>query len=224
MPSVLRVEGIACSRGAARLLFGDVSFTLGPGEALVITGASGCGKSSLLEICAGLLTPSAGTVFWDERRLVDLRREELLMARRGVGYVFQTHALICNMTVFDNIALPLRYHGGDEQECRDRADDALEQHGLTSVAGVFPEVLSAAQLRQAALARALVVHPHMLFLDEPTAGFDAASERAVVDSIKRVRAARPMAVLVASTSDAVLRGVPGRVAQLGGGRLTGLAG
>jgi ABC-type methionine transport system ATPase subunit len=218
------VEGIACSRGAERLLFGDVSFTLGPGEALVVTGASGCGKSSLLEICAGLLAPSAGVAFWDQKRLVDLRREELLMARRGVGYVFQTHALICNMTVFDNIALPLRYHGGDEQECRDRADEALLQHGLTSVAGAFPEVLSVAQLRLAALARALVVRPHMLFLDEPTAGLDSASEGMVVDIINRARAARPMAVLVASNSDTVLRGVPGRAAQLGGGRLAELAG
>ena len=216
MPKTLRLHDVCLAYGESPPLFCGVSFSVGPGEGLVVSGPAGCGKSSLLEVCAGLVEPLDGAVLWDERDVAHLGPAEGTSARRTMGYMFQAHALISNMTVFDNIALPLLYHGEQEEECRLRVQDIVESCALQEVAGAFPEVLSLSQLKRAALARALASDPDLLLLDEPTAGLDAQAEVALIGVINAARARRPMAVVIASSSEVLRRSVAARHAYLDG--------
>jgi phospholipid/cholesterol/gamma-HCH transport system ATP-binding protein len=109
MPDTIAVEsGWFYSRGFP--LLRDVSFSVRRGEVLALTGRSGVGKSVLLEACAGILPLSRGRVLWDGCDIGACGRTELYRRREQMGFVFQVHALIANHTIFDNVALPLRYH------------------------------------------------------------------------------------------------------------------
>jgi phospholipid/cholesterol/gamma-HCH transport system ATP-binding protein len=166
----------------------NISFEIAEGGAIVICGRSGCGKSTLLEICAGLRTPEAGGVFWEARNIADFNHEEIISARQRIGFVFQKHALIHNFTIFDNIALPLRYHTAlSEKDIRIKVKRSMDELGLFNVDGKFPNQLSAGQSKSAALARALVLGPRVLFVDEPTAGIDPITQECIANVLNHFR-------------------------------------
>ena len=189
MPVSVRAEAIHWSGGGAFPLLRGVSFTVERGEILVIGGRSGSGRSTLLEICAGLVQPVGGYVMWDGVRLESMTRKKLLAARERIGFLFQQHALIANYSIFDNIALPLRTQGAlSEREVDMRVRSVMEEVALFGVERLFPESLSSGQLKSASLARALATDPEMLFLDEPLSGIDpqtAAGIRSVLISEQR---------------------------------------
>jgi ABC-type lipoprotein export system ATPase subunit len=140
---------------------------------VIIGGRSGSGKSTILELCAGLKKPLRGRVFLDGKDIAALTRKELLMVRQRIGYMFQQHALIANYSLFDNIALPLRITGKyTEREISVQVRAMLEEVALFGVDTSFPESLSIGQLKSASLARALITNPDILFLDEPVSGTD----------------------------------------------------
>jgi ABC-type transporter Mla maintaining outer membrane lipid asymmetry ATPase subunit MlaF len=223
MPDVIRVDNIACVRGDVELFCG-VSFGVGRGSSLIISGPSGSGKSSLLEICAGLAQPAAGVVRWFGRPTSGLSRAEMLSFRKASGYVFQRHALISSMTVEQNIALPLRYHYGiDNHDVADRCKKQCAAFGIEPVARRRPEELSHAQSRLAALARALILEPDVLFLDEPTAGLDPVTANMVVRKIINYQKARAASVIMVCHTIHIIRQMRCPVAVLDGNtlRLTG---
>jgi len=220
MPSALRAVDLVWRSGASGdVVLDRVSLSVGPDEVLVVRGRSGSGRSVLMDMCAGLLSPQAGDVFWDDRSLAQLSPRRLREARQRLGCVFQTPALISNMTVFDNIALPLRAWGVPETECAMRVQDCLAEHRLRHGARAFPEDLSGAALRQAALARALVVEPSLLLLDEFTAGVDGDSEQELLEALSAYRMRRRVALVIASNSERVFRQSGGRVVTLVQGQL-----
>ena len=152
MPVELSLRRVVYTSGIQLLLRG-VTFTAWPGETLLICGRSGCGKSTLLELAAGLKRPDRGQIFWDGIDIARYSREELLIERRRIGYMFQQHALIANYSIFDNIALPLRVRGTmQEREIRSRVSSLMEETALFNVDHCFPEALSAGQLKSATLA------------------------------------------------------------------------
>ncbi|KMQ53029.1 ABC transporter, ATP-binding protein [Chitinispirillum alkaliphilum] len=154
-------------------LFRDVSFTVKPGDVVIISGRSGHGKSTLLELCAALRHPFSGRVLWNGKNIEEFSKREILLMRRSMGYVFQSHALISNHTVFDNIALPLRSVGGFPNSFIEReVKRYLREFGIEGIERVYPEVLSSGQLKAVAVARALISKPRILFLDEPLSGVD----------------------------------------------------
>ena len=172
MHAELTVRDVFYSPGRFPLLRG-INLTVEAGVIILISGRSGSGKSSLLEICAGLKRPDRGTIFWGTTDIARLSREELLVARQRIGYVFQQHALIANYSVFENIALPLRSKGTfSEYEIGVRVRTVMEEVALFGVEHHFPESLSGGQLRSASIARALVTDPDILFVDEPAGGQD----------------------------------------------------
>ncbi len=220
MPSALRTERLGwCSAADGAVVLEGAELAVGADEVLVVRGRSGSGRSVLLDLCAGLLRPDQGAVYWDSTPVHLLGPRPLAEARRKLGYVFQTPALISNMTVYDNIALPLRAWGVPEEECAIRVQDCLVEHRLQQAARAFPEDLPAATLRHAALARALVVEPGLLLLDELTAGVDGDSEQELLDVLGAYRARRRVAIVMASNSERVWRQTGGRVVTLAGGRL-----
>jgi len=182
-----------------RVLAQDVSFVINPGEALIIAGRSGCGKSMLLELCAGLGPSYSGEILWNDWSIRDMTRHDIMEARQKIGFVFQKNALIQNYPIAENIALPVRYHyDTPDEDVRCRVRELLGLFGLLDVAGHFPEALSAGQARCAALARALVLEPDMLFLDEPTGDVDPVTAGLIVRILKDLRARRKVTCLIIS--------------------------
>jgi phospholipid/cholesterol/gamma-HCH transport system ATP-binding protein len=143
------------------------------GETLAILGSSGSGKSVLLKHMNGLLSPERGSVQVEGREIAHLSEAELAPLRRHVGMVFQMAALFDSMTVFDNVAFPMRYwRTVPEAEISVRVRELLEVVGLGGTEGLYPAELSGGMRKRAGLARALALEPRILLYDEPTAGLD----------------------------------------------------
>jgi phospholipid/cholesterol/gamma-HCH transport system ATP-binding protein len=222
MTSAFRAQDLRCFIGGAPLLKG-VSFDLNPGEALIIAGRSGCGKSVLLELCAALRPIQTGSVFWEEKCVAELTREQLADARQRTGFVFQKHALIHNFTIFDNIALPLRYHTAmSEREIRIRVQGCMEDLGLFDVDRNFPNELSMGQAKSASLARALIMDPRIFFADELTAGVDPYTEECISNVLNHVRQEKKTAIVMICNEVRTMRSMRCPIKILDDGRLLGL--
>ena len=158
---------------AESVVVDDVSLQVAPGEFLALLGPSGCGKTTMLRMIAGFETPDSGhirmggQVFFDSTQGVLLRPE----ARR-LGMVFQSYALWPHMTVFANVAYPLKIAGVDKAEQERRVSEILEQTGLCAHAARYPRAMSGGQQQRVALARSLVTRPQLILLDEPLANLD----------------------------------------------------
>ncbi|WP_440347909.1 ABC transporter ATP-binding protein [Modestobacter versicolor] len=160
-----------------------VSLTVPAGAFLAVMGPSGSGKSTLMHVAAGLDTPTTGSILVDGREIAGLdetRRTEL--RRERIGFVFQAYNLVPSLTVADNITLPLRLAG----QAPDRAwlQELVERVGLTGRLDHRPAELSGGQQQRAAIARALVARPAVVFADEPTGALDLRSARAVLELLR----------------------------------------
>src|SRR5579859_5779026 len=145
----------------------DVSLEVLHGEFVTLLGQSGSGKSTLLRIIAGLTTPSAGKVFINDADVSNVPTQ-----RRGVGFVFQNYALFPHLTVFENIAYPLRIRGIAGDEIRRRVEQALHRVNLVGLGDRYATQLSGGQQQRVAVARALVYEPAVLLMDEPLGALD----------------------------------------------------
>lgn len=162
-----------------------VSFTIGDGEFVAIMGPSGCGKSTLLNILGLLDNPTAGSYRLDGKEVGNLRESERTEWRKGrIGFVFQSFNLIEEMTVRDNIMLPLNNLKLDKAEKRRRVDDALRRMGISHRAGHYPSQLSGGQQQRVAIARAIVGKPGLILADEPTGNLDSRNGAEVMDLLR----------------------------------------
>jgi len=167
-------------RGPLPVLF-DVSLTLGRGEAAAIMGPSGSGKSTLLYILGALEPPTTGTVTLDGGDPFRLAERELAAFRnRQIGFVFQDHLLLPQLTVLENVLVPTLVATGDDQ-ARKRALELIERVGLAGRLDHRPAELSGGERQRVALARALIRRPLLLLCDEPTGNLDRRSAVAVAD-------------------------------------------
>jgi putative ABC transport system ATP-binding protein len=155
------------------------------GEYVSIAGPSGCGKSTLLSILGLLDTPSDGEYNLDGKPVGDLRMSDRARIRnREVGFIFQSFNLIGDLTVFENVELPLTYRGMKSSERKKRVNDALERVGMAHRAKHLPSQLSGGQQQRVAVARAVVGEPLILLADEPTGNLDSANSEAVMDLMR----------------------------------------
>jgi phospholipid/cholesterol/gamma-HCH transport system ATP-binding protein len=169
---VIRVQGLHKRFGSQEVLRG-VDLDVATGEIMVIIGRSGGGKSVLLKHLIGLLRPDAGTVLVDSTEITRLRGGELERVRERYGVVFQGGALFDSMSVSDNVAFPLRERSRlGAAEIRTRVEEKLEQVGLSGMGHKNPAEISGGMRKRAAIARALVTEPEIVFFDEPTTGLD----------------------------------------------------
>jgi phospholipid/cholesterol/gamma-HCH transport system ATP-binding protein len=166
-----------------------ISLTLEKGTTLAVMGGSGSGKTVLLRTIDGLLAPDSGEVWLLGERIDGLREEQLLPLRRRAGYVFQGAALFDSVSVFENVAFPLREHARlGEGEITDRVHRFLSLVGLpSSIDDVLPGALSGGMRKRVGIARTLVVEPEVVFFDEPTAGLDPTNARLVAELINELK-------------------------------------
>ena len=179
---MLELKGIRKSMGGQEVLRG-VNLRVGPAERVVVIGRSGCGKSVMLRVIMGLLQPEAGEVFFEGKKLTGLSEEEWNPYRRKIGMLFQGAALFDSLSVFDNLAFPLREHGEkSEGVLREKVAEALKIVSLSGTEEKMPAELSGGMKKRAALARAIICRPDIMLYDEPTTGLDPI----VADSINRL--------------------------------------
>jgi len=174
-----------------------ITLAVEPGEFIALLGASGSGKSSLLNLIAGLDSPTSGSIVVGERNLAALSRDELAQYRRyTVGMVFQSFNLIPSMTVLENVELPLRFTEVERSKRGAMAKDALERVGLAGRIQHRPIELSGGEQQRVALARALINQPSVLLADEPTGNLDSRTGTEVMELIRRLNESLQMTVVL----------------------------
>ncbi|MPY90361.1 MAG: ATP-binding cassette domain-containing protein [Luteitalea sp.] len=159
-----------------------IQLEIQPGEYIAIAGPSGCGKSTMLSILGLLDTPTEGRYWLNARPVEDLSLSERARVRnREIGFIFQSFNLIGDLTVFENVELPLTYRGMRATERRQRTTEALERVGMAHRAKHLPSQLSGGQQQRVAVARAVVGQPLILLADEPTGNLDSKNGEMVMD-------------------------------------------
>jgi phospholipid/cholesterol/gamma-HCH transport system ATP-binding protein len=168
----IKVDGLTKSFGK-QLIWGDVSLTIPAGEISVMLGPSGTGKSVFLKALIGLLKPDRGSIMIEGTDIASCSEKQLYEIRKLFGVLFQDGAMFGSMTIYDNVAFPLREHTNkSESEIRDIAMEKLELAGLVGAEDKLPGEISGGMRKRAGLARALVLDPEIVLFDEPDSGLD----------------------------------------------------
>jgi phospholipid/cholesterol/gamma-HCH transport system ATP-binding protein len=180
---MIKVENLHKSFNGLEVLRG-ASFEVAKGEILALIGRSGYGKSVLLKHVAGLIRPDRGRILIEDKELGLLKGKELARMRSRFGFVFQNGALFDSLTVFENVAFPLREKTKlKEEEIRQRTLSILDQVGLAGAENKYPAQISGGMVRRVALARAMVRNPEIMFFDEPTTGLDPVIANTILNLI-----------------------------------------
>lgn len=194
----VRVQNVSFYRGE-RAIFRDVSCEFQRGKITAIMGPSGTGKTTLLRLIGAQLFPQTGTIEFDGCNLHNLSRHELYNWRRKMGMLFQNGALFTNLSVFDNVAFPVREHTNlPESMIRDIVLMKLQTVGLRGASHLMPSQLSGGMGRRVALARAIALDPELLMYDEPFAGQDPISMGVLIKLIKELNDALGLTSIIVS--------------------------
>lgn len=165
----------------------NVNLEIEQGEFVAVMGPSGCGKSTLLNILGTLDTPTSGKYFINEREMTKMSESQLSNFRKkNIGFVFQNFNLIDELTVFENVELPLVYLGIPKKERTQKVMDALERMNMVHRAGHFPQQLSGGQQQRVAIARAIVTDCPLILADEPTGNLDSTNGIEVMSLLRQL--------------------------------------
>ncbi len=221
-PPLVELRDVWKSFEANHVLRG-ISLELHRGTTLAVMGGSGAGKTVLLRIIAGLVRPDSGEVSLFGTRIDRMREEAMLALRRRTGFVFQGAALFDSLSVFENVAFPLREHTTlSLGEITDRVHRFLALVGLPDTDGLLPAELSGGMRKRVGIARALVMEPEVVFFDEPTAGLDPTNARLVAELIAELRTGVCDTAIVVTHDIEFADMVADRMAILYHGRFAGL--
>jgi phospholipid/cholesterol/gamma-HCH transport system ATP-binding protein len=203
-------------RFESQLILHEVDLQIPRGQTLAIIGESGCGKTVLMKTLVGLIRPTSGQVNFDGRDLVKMSPQELTLTRKRFGFVFQNAALFDSMSIFDNVAFPIRQHeSASEAEIENRVMQNLAEVGLPAeVAKKRPSELSGGMRKRVGLARALILHPELVVYDEPTTGLDPIMSDVINELILGTRRRYPVTSVVVTHDMRTARKVANRVIML----------
>jgi phospholipid/cholesterol/gamma-HCH transport system ATP-binding protein len=196
--SLVSVRNLSFSRGSKKI-FDDISLAFERGKITAIMGPSGTGKTTLLKLIGGQLQPEQGSIWVDGQNVHQLPRRQLYQLRKRMGMLFQSGALLTDMSVYDNVAFPLREHTRlPETMIRSLVLMKLQAVGLRGAKDFMPNELSGGMARRVALARAIALDPMMILYDEPFTGQDPISMGVLVHLIKSLNAALGLTSIIVS--------------------------
>jgi phospholipid/cholesterol/gamma-HCH transport system ATP-binding protein len=217
-PLAVEVKGLRVDYGG-RAVLSNVNLEVRPGEIMVIMGGSGSGKSTLLRHLLGLETPVAGEVRLLGDDITKMRWGRMLELRRKMGVAFQSGALLGSLTVGENIMLPLREHTRlDESTMRIMMRLKLDVVNLPGCEDLMPSQLSGGMVKRASLARAIIMDPKLLFLDEPSSGLDPVVAASIDELILKLNEAGMSMVVVTHMLESAFK-IADRIAVLGNGEM-----
>jgi phospholipid/cholesterol/gamma-HCH transport system ATP-binding protein len=216
---LVRIRGLHFAFNG-RPIFNGVDLDIPRGKITTIMGPSGTGKTTLLRHIGGQLRPDAGTVEVDGQAVERLSLAELFRLRRRMGMMFQTGALFTHLSVFDNVAFPLREHTRlDERQIRDLVLMKLEAVGLRGARDLMPRALSGGMARRVALARAIALDPMLIMYDEPFTGQDPITVGVIMQLIRRLNDAFGLTSIVVSHDVAEVCRISDQIYMLSEGRI-----
>lgn len=159
----------------------DINITVEKGQMVALLGSSGSGKSTLLNLMAGLMKPDQGKIWIAGHDIVQFGENQLAEFRRShIGFIFQAYELLSNLTIRENVELPLVFMGASPAKRKAKALELLEQVGLKEKSELFPSQLSGGQQQRVSIARSLITEPSVIFADEPTGNLDTETEEEVI--------------------------------------------
>jgi cell division transport system ATP-binding protein len=215
---MLRLDHVAMRYGDGPEVLRDVNLALPPGDFVFLMGPTGSGKTSLLRLLGLLERPSNGAFTLFGRDVGTLERDELAALRRRIGMIFQEVRLLDHLSAFDNVALPLRINGGQDDQIHGSVSELLAWLGLSAVIEAKPPSLSLGQRQLIAVARAVIVRPGLLLCDEPTKNVDGKLARRLMHMFNQLRKLGTTVVLATHSGDLVER-YPNPILRLDRGRL-----
>ena len=196
--SLIEVKNLSFKRGE-RVIYDDVSLNIRRGQITAIMGPSGTGKTTLLRLIGGQLTPEHGQVLLDGKDIASMSRSELFSARARMGMLFQSGALFTDMSVYENVAFPIRAHTKlPEHLIKEIVALKLESVGLRGAEQMMPSELSGGMNRRVALARAIALDPELIMYDEPFAGQDPIVMGVLTRLIRSLREALDLTTIIVS--------------------------
>jgi phospholipid/cholesterol/gamma-HCH transport system ATP-binding protein len=205
-----------------KTIFSDLNLEIRRGETITVLGASGGGKSVMLKMLIGLLTPDAGEILFDGADVVRMNEQELTDLRRRIAYLFQGAALFDSLTVGENVAYGLREQFWNKMtgaEIDGRVEQALELVGLPGIQEMRPSDLSGGMKKRVGLARTLALQPEVILYDEPTTGLDPINTARINHLIRGIQRALKLTSVVVTHDMGTAFSVSDRLAMIGKGRL-----
>jgi putative ABC transport system ATP-binding protein len=197
----------------------EVSLEIDSGAFMSFVGPSGSGKTTLLNLIGGLDVPTTGNIFFKERGLSSMSREQMAEYRReNIGFIFQTYNLLPVYSVYENVLFPLLLNGDKEKDVRDRVMEIVAKVGLTDQLKKRPAQLSGGQCQRVAIARALVKDPLIILADEPTANLDTENSLQILELMRQLNQQYQAAVIFSTHDEKVTRYVR-REVKLEDGRI-----
>lgn len=198
----------------------EVSFEVAPGEALCVLGKSGTGKSVTLKLMIGLMEPDRGRICIEDEDIVGMDEDGLSKVRRKMGFLFQSAALFDSFTLNDNLALPLqRFKKASPEEIDRRVQEVLDEVGLGEERKKMPAELSGGMRKRAGLARALILEPSILLIDEPSSGLDRVTSSEIDELLLNLKKKNKTTMVIVTHDIRGARRVGDRFAVLDQGRL-----
>lgn len=216
--AIIKVNSLYKSFGIKKVLEG-VSFEVREGECLGLIGGSGTGKSVLLRSLIGLEVPDSGTIEIHDFSVTTLKEHKMIELRKKVAYVFQGGALFDSMTVYENLAYPLREHTHfSEEEISEMIYKKLKNFNLEGNAKIFPANLSGGMQKRVGLARAIILNPEIILYDEPTAGLDPFNNKTITEMIINLKKTGVTSILVTHDMSSVFS-ICDRIAMISKGHI-----
>jgi len=215
---MIRFDQVSKRYDSGQDALSELSFEIGAGEMVFVTGHSGAGKSTLLKLIGLVERPTRGQITVNHASLARMRRRGIPQLRRSIGMVFQDHRLLTDRTVFDNVALPLIISGTSREEIGKRVRASLDKVGLLAKEKASPMTLSAGEQQRVGIARAIVAKPPVIIADEPTGNLDPQLSAEIMNLFAEFGAVGTT-VLVASHDLHLIKRIGKRVLVLDHGKL-----